>query len=208
MTKLKLIFSLFALLLNGCAVFDGNEIPHTNLDYLKQDSFIPTLSYNVHANTDLVTLSESSETVHGVVEGELLNVLESSQYFRRISRVDSTADIFMNITITNSGSPIAVIPAFITGATLYIIPSWATDTFEVQANVISNNGLNKTYKFKDSTILVQWLPMAIFYPFNNFDTVPAVRKNIYRTLLKEMKNDGFFDRKTDVIECSKSGEKS
>lgn len=202
----NILFSFFCfsiLGLNGCAVFEGGKVPHAVLTPPKQTVKLPSLTYSSMAKSGLTNATPQPEAVQSIIAGEMLSVFEESKYFTRIAKNDDSADISIDVTITNSGNPAAFIPAIITGLSFYVIPSWATDNFEVVANVESKAGLKKSYTLKDSTTLVQWLPMIFAFPANNFETIPNVRKNLYRTILKNMENDGFFNQETTAVALKK-----
>jgi hypothetical protein len=130
--------------------------------------------------------------VQQVIAGELLQTLEASGYFSRISKVDEEADVKLDVSITNTANAGALIFAFITGASFYTIPSWATDRFDVVAKVSGRDGASRAYTLADQTTLVQWLPMIFFLPTNNFSAVPETRRNLYRSLLAQMQRDGLL----------------
>lgn len=196
--RFKVFFGTFLALalatnIAGCAIFEGGNVPKTTLtDYADDGTLKPSISYKCSAKGGLFSTSESSDTGQSVIEGELLTVLVSSDYFGSISQDDPSADISMDVTLTNTANPLAMIPAVITGLSLYLIPSWATDNFEVVAKVKRQDGFTKEYTLIDSTTLVQWLPMVFAFPANNFSQIPEVRKNMYRKLLSDMQKDGFF----------------
>lgn len=190
---LKILTVVLMAALSGCAVFDGGNVPKTTLSAYEGDaSAKPSVSYTSMAMGGLSGPKELPEASQSIIEGELLAVLESSQYFSRISKKDEAADISISVTLTNRGNPAALIPAFITGLSLYTIPSWATDHFDVVANVERRDGLSKSYVLADSSTIVQWLPMIFVFPAKNFSVVPEVRKNMYKKVLSDMQKDGFF----------------
>lgn len=191
----NLAFSL-VLLLSGCAVFDGGNVPHATLSPADNDAKKPTLSYSSTSFSGLSTVDKSPEATQAIIEKELISQLEESNYFNSITKKDETADITLDVKLTNSGNPAALVPAVITGLSLYTIPSWATDNFDLVATAKRKDGLEKEYVLADSTTIVQWLPMIVAFPFNNFSVVPDVRKNMYRKVLSDMKSDGFFDNLT------------
>jgi hypothetical protein len=198
------MFKAFAVVLiitiSGCAVFDGGQVPQTTLSQYVDDGMPkPTLSYTAQALGGLATPKELPEATQHIIEGELLSVLESSGYFARISKHDEAADISVQVRLTNTGNPAAMIPAVITGLSLYAIPSWATDNYEVNARAERRDGLTKDYVLKDSATLVQWLPMIFVFPAKNFSVIPDVRKNMYRKLLSDMQDDGFFSDVESVV---------
>ncbi len=190
---IKILAVVLMVSITGCAVFDGGKVPKTTLSaYEHQGVPKPTVSYSSIAMGGLSSPEKLPEAGQDIIEGELLSVLESSNYFSRISKVDESADINIEVELTNTGSPAAMIPAIITGLSLYMIPSWATDDFEIVAKVKRRDGFQKEYIMADSTTIVQWLPMIFVFPVKNFSVIPDVRKNMYRKVLSDMKEDGFF----------------
>lgn len=194
-----LLFILLSFTLSGCAVFNGGKVPETVLMPMeKTDQKKPTISYDITASGGLFSKSKSPEIIQNIIAGELLQTLEQSEYFSRISKKDDEAELNLTVTIKNSGNPAALIPAMITGFSLYTIPSWATDKFVVTAVAKSIDGNSKQYVLEDSTTLVQWLPMIFAFPVKNFSVIPEVRKNMYRNIIMQMKNDGLLTRDTTL----------
>jgi hypothetical protein len=192
LVKIAFLFFL-GISTSGCAVFRGGNVPETVLTPPeKTDQAKPAISYEMISMGGFDGTVKSPELVQNIVAGELLQTLEQSDFFSRISKNDASADINLSVKVTNTGNQAAVIPAMITGFSLYTIPSWATDNFEVTATARNRQGGSKQYVLSDSTTLVQWLPMMVVFPAKNFSVVPEVRKNMYRNILQQMKNDGFI----------------
>ena len=191
----KLIVVVLIALLSGCAVFPGDKVPKITLSsYDGNAENKPTISYAYTAMGGLSTITRLPDSTQSIMEGELVSAMQGSEYFSRVSKVDDSADIQMSVTMTNSGNPAAIIPAVITGLSLYTIPSWATDNYNLVVNVEKTGGLKKQYVLADSTVVVQWLPMMFVFPAKNFSAIPELRKNMYRKVLSDMKNDGFFNQ--------------
>lgn len=197
---LRVLVVVLVAVMSGCAVFDNGNVPKTALmSYEGNAASKPTVSYSSTAMGGMSSAKKLPEAGQSIIEGEFLSVLEESNYFGRISKQDGSADITIEITLTNSGNPAAMVPAFITGLSLYIIPSWATEKFDLVAKAESQSGLSKEYVLADSATLVQWLPMIFAFPANNFSVVPEIRKNMYRKVLSDMKKDGFFEGESQKI---------
>ncbi|MEZ5530368.1 MAG: hypothetical protein R3E57_10665 [Porticoccaceae bacterium] len=191
---MKKILILTMTILSGCAVFDGGKVPPTTLSsFDNNDDKKPTLSYSSLAMGGLSSTKELPESGQKLIEDEIFSELESSAYFSNIAKDDEHADINLKVKLTNTGNPAALVPAVITGLSLYIIPSWATDHFNLTATAERKDGLKKEYALDDSTTLVQWLPMMFVFPFKNLSEIQEVRKNMYRKVLSNMKDDGFFE---------------
>jgi hypothetical protein len=195
---------LVVFMISGCAVYRGNNIPEVTLaDIAGAEEQRVSASYLSTAFGGMPSPRKLPNSVQNTVSGELRSVLESSEFFGRISKGDESADIKVDITVTSSGSPAAIIPAIITGMSFYIIPSWATDNINVVAKVERADGLVKEYVLDDSVKLVQWIPMAFAFPRNNFSVVTDVRKNMYRKLLSDMRDDGFFHHDKVTLSVSR-----
>ena len=187
MIKSFIILSLFSLL-TSCAVFKGNQVVPVTLSQIKSDTKKPSLSYFLSVYNDSGEETKANDNQLSIIEGEFINTLKESGYFSRISVNDSEADIKLDIKLTITSNPAALIPAVITGLSLYIIPSWATYKFTVDARV-DNKGNYQKYQLSDSATLVQWLPMIFVLPFQNFNNITEVRKNIYNALIIKMQKD-------------------
>ena len=185
------ILSVCIVLLNGCAVFKGGNVPYTSLSSVNLNEQRPSINYSIRAQGGMGTTRDLLPMQQRIVEDEFVQVLNDSLFFDHVSSHNPNADLKLDVTMTNSGNPAALIPAFITGLSLYTIPSWATDQYEVQVTATTKNHRRK-YVLSDSTKLVQWLPMIFAFPVNNFSTIPEVRRNMYRNILSQIQNDGLL----------------
>jgi hypothetical protein len=195
---------LFVLVLmasmTGCAVFDDGKVPKTTLSPYEDNDFPkPTIAYSSTALGGVFSVKTHPEALQSIIEGELFSVLDSSEYFSRIAKRDEGADIRIDVTMTDIGSSVAMIPALITGMSLYTIPSWVTNHFNLVAKVERKDRLKKEYTLTDSVLLVQWLPMMFLFPVKNFSVIPDLRKNMYKKVLADMKNDGFFSSHKETV---------
>lgn len=192
LTKLIVVVIVLSVI-TGCAMFAGEKVPETTLvEPAAGNQAKPKLSYQFNAIGGLSGPKDLPDAVEQKIKIELLEELQKSQYFGNITENTSDSDIELNVTLTNTGNPAAIIPALITGFSLYTIPSWATDRFEVKGQAKNKNGLEREYVLNDTTTIVQWLPMLFAFPFNNFSVVKDVRANMYRSVIQQMYEDGFM----------------
>ena len=189
----------------GCASFKGHDLPEVGtLLPPKQNVARQNASYEFSSETELVKKRPHHEEARAKLEAEFVDVLHESGYFGILKNGSYENDLKITIHLVNSANPAAMLPAFITGYSLYTIPSWAKDTFEVVCNVQAADGREYEYTLEDSSIIVQWLPMILAFPFNMPLRVPVdVRKNIYRNLIKKMKDDGIFSKFDPLNRTSK-----
>lgn len=87
----------------------------------------------------------------------------------------------------------AAIGAFITGFSLFAIPSWATINLHITATAKTAT-LSRSYDLDDGMTMVMWLPMVLAMPFtgNPIKAGEAVEQNVFDTLVVKMKSDGLL----------------
>lgn len=98
-------------------------------------------------------------------------------------------DYLLQMEMTNYGKADPV-SAWITGLTLYIVPTAATDNYQLTAKLFDHNGqLLKTYVYDDGVTTwmgIWFLPMVGKTPAS---TVRSVWENMIRTLFRDILRD-------------------
>ena len=190
-----IIFWGICISLPGCAVFKHHDLPEVqSLPGPAPEAKRPTATYEFTSAVEIGTRRPNHENVRVKLENEFIEVLRESGYFATLEKGSGGKDLDIRVELLNSGDPAALIPAFITGFSLYVIPSWATDNFEVSCKVSTADGQTREYKLKDSTTLVQWLPMIVVFPFKPITGVAELRKKIYKNLIIKMQEDGILPK--------------
>jgi len=104
------------------------------------------------------------------------------------------ADILVEGFFRNETSQAGLYAAFISGYTFTIIPCWTNSKMRIVAKV-SKNKMVKDYDVNDSVFIAFWAPLIVATPFANpFKAEPEVNLNLYKNLIAQMKQDGFFER--------------
>lgn len=102
----------------------------------------------------------------------------------------SQADLIVTGKAIDESDSAAMVPALITGFSLYTIPSWATLNVHLVVDV-KRSGKDYKYDLKDHSTMVQWLPMMFVFPFANpFTTEKEVSANAHRTLVAKLTQEG------------------
>ena len=124
----------------------------------------------------------------------LSDVIKDSDCCEIVNEKDE-ANIFINGAFHNETSDTGMVFAMITGFSLCTIPSWMNIKMRISAKV-QNGKISKDYNLDDSILFAQWLPFIVVPIFaGNQTTVEAeVNKNLYKTLISQMKKDGFFGK--------------
>lgn len=118
------------------------------------------------------------------------------------------ADYVLQIAITDSGDIRKAMGAgIITGASVFLIPSAATDNYNVTANLYDADGqLLKSYSYDDKVTTwfgIWFLPMASHTPK---EASMGVCENMIRRLFRDLSEDGLLSISTSQEQSSHLGE--
>lgn len=197
MKKLILLFTLCAVC-SGCAVFKVGDLPQARLQSPSPNNSKLTVSYNLRARANVFSEADMHPKYQEKLRKELGEALRKTGYFGRVSQTDKNADLKLSVLFMERGNPAAVVPAFITGFSMFTIPCWATSHQEITITA-KNGDLSKTYRAEDSARMFIWLPMAVLFPFHNFSTATDMQENMYYTLLEQFRRDGLLVKKEEPV---------
>jgi hypothetical protein len=177
----KPISLVLAFTLSACASFKSGELP-----WVEEEDILVKSTYKTKIALDFsqVKFDKSGS------EKALLQIVNLSGCCDVVPEKDAEVIVrgWENVSPYMGGGV-----EVITGATFGLIPTWMTMPQGIKV-MVTRQSLTKTYDLKDSTVVVNWLPMAIFFPFAMIGVQEkAVSRNIYRTIIFKMKQDGFFD---------------
>jgi len=191
----------FLLVCGACASFPVHKVP-TVTDMPNQASFAqkPSIYFAVRFLSDLTggkqppienvaPLPRLRDVVTRVANESSLFSAQTFESFE-----SQNADYILQIDLLNYGSGGAAYGAgFITGLTLYLIPSAVTDNYRLDAKLLNRGGeVLKTYSYEDGvrTWLGIWvLPVAGNTPQEAVDDVWG---NMVRTLFRDVLRDGLM----------------
>ena len=181
---------------SGCAAFRANDLPAVDKAEVAVKSATKTKVFSrwsIESDSSLV--NDQTRAAAGAIHKNYFDAALKESDCCIVVEGPTEADIVVNGKAINENNPAAVIPAFITGFSLFTIPSWATVTIHIQAEAKSGL-MSRNYDLSDSITMVNWLPMIFVLPFadNPISAGKAVDENTYRTLVLKMKQDGFFNK--------------
>ena len=192
---MKKFFALLiaVTLLSGCAGFQSNNLPNlseSDMDFVKQDNKMVVFSRfkvdstSVILDRDIAASYQKKKFDEALVNSGCCEISDDS----------ANSDLVLSVKSTDHSNPAAVIPAILTGASPYTIPSWVTETRDFEVQVDNKQGKTETYELKDSFVLVQWLPMMFAFPFQGGPIANGedLTQNIVRNLLLQMERDDFL----------------
>ena len=188
----------------GCASFSRHNLPEVGeFPQLSPEAKKPTATVGFSSEMDLFGKQAHPENARAALEAEFVEILRGSGYFATVEKGTGGKDLALTVHLVDSGSPAAMVPAMLTGLSLYVIPSWATDRYEILCKEKAHDGKQHEYKLEDSATLVQWLPMVLAFPFNMPTKVPVgLRKNMYKNVILKMQEDGVLPKADAPLKTS------
>ncbi|SEO19895.1 hypothetical protein SAMN05216404_11382 [Nitrosospira multiformis] len=197
MTIFRVLWLMFlASIVTGCASFPEYRTPkvetiaiNKELIRNKPSVYMPLRYMNNLSSGDEKSNTESVAPLprlRGIVE-KTANELEVFQSFTFESFQAENMDYVLEIEMLNSGSKgKAMAAGFITGFTLFLVPSAATDNFKLTAKLYDKNrNLVKTYSYDDS--ITTWFGIW-FIPVAGYTPTKAV-ENLWENMIKTLFSD-------------------
>ena len=183
MKYLKLLLVLAFASIAGCATFPGNVLPEVTSFPVatNKPSVNVTLSFRQYVNGQPVNIAVKTGELN--LQKKVIERFEKSGLYSSVSVVNQNSDFTVTTSVLDEGSG-SMGMAVVTGLTLYLVPSSATDTFKVTA-VVKNNktGVEKTIELEDFTTMCQQLFLLPLLPFKMMPAVVSdVQNNIMDTL--------------------------
>lgn len=182
-----ILVSVF-LVTSGCASFKANNIP----EVLDND-------YKISKTEKVKVFSRwKFETTSSIINKDAAAAIHKSSFEKAVNESGccdlvegpTEASLIIDGTVVDHSNSAALIPAFITGLSLYTIPSWVTQTIDLRVNAEAGSQ-TKSYELNDSFTLVQWLPMLFAFPFTGGPAANGeqMNENTYKHLIVQLKND-------------------
>jgi hypothetical protein len=179
----------------GCAGFKAKSLPEIEQEKLKASVTSKTRVYSEWKIQSPHLSSLSPENI-AKAEVNLKQKFESALAAADccvVVQSEAEADIVVKAVSHDENSRAAFVAAFITGFSLYTIPSWATAHVHLTATASKSDKSVKLaeYDLRDSMTMVQWLPMIFAFPFANpFSEGKEMEENVYKNLIFAMQKDG------------------
>ena len=172
------VTAMMVLLLFGCARFQGNEVSNNHVIVPNNTGSPRLITYNIEGNVE----NKNEEYLKEI----------ASKYGYKLewgrAKNNGTPHLEINFSFRRNGA--AVVPAILTGLTLYAIPSWQTQKYELKTQLTDGNGIDQGFKSNDHTTLVQWLPMIFAFPFAvPFTAEEKLTERMYQDLMYKINQD-------------------
>jgi hypothetical protein len=186
-----------SITISGCAGFAGKRLPEVSTQSVQTSAATTKAPFAFTYQFGKANFGDNLEytTVNAVdLNSDYVKVfLESLRQSGHFDQAKTNADLKIDVRLIEVADPNAIIGAMITGFSIYTIPSWMTIEQHFLVKV-THKGKVFNYALVDEMTFVQWLPMALLYPFNNpFKQVPqAIQSNAWNNLITKMKADGII----------------
>lgn len=190
MFKKLIITVLIGSMMSGCAGFRENNLAQVKPEDMQMKTATKT---KVFTQWSIHTAQKAAYAGPAAVNKEIFEkILIGCGCCDVVQNANEAEVIVTGETYPEAAGGTGKLGAVITGATLYVIPSWITTGRHISA-VVKKGEVTRSYDLHDSMTMVQWFPMALLFPFANpMSMENEVVKNVYDTLLVNLKQDKFF----------------
>lgn len=223
--RLVILLVVSSSLVWGCIAFRGNELePVESPPVVDGEGVKPSVSitwerrYAFRGKEEERLGNPGGELVE-IDQVELLEVLRESSYFSTVFGANDyltpeeheSIDLAMSVELVRLDSEAAEVAGYVIARlTAFVIPFWTTRSYRVDSRVERAGGEVYEYQVEDSVTEVYWIPLGVVAPF--FTSFPQlasdVRKNIYRTLLVRMEQDGLLAAAVPGLEAGEMSSRS
>ena len=172
--------ALALMVLTGCASFPGRVLPEvTHFPAVSEKPTVNvSLSFRQYMNGQ--PLNIGVKIVEDAMQKMIIERFEESGLYSVVSVNNPNPDVSVVVDMKDEGTG-SYGMAILTGLTLYIIPSSATDSFVVKAKVKNNKtGVEKTVEVEDFVTLWQEILLLPFLPFN---FPPSVNQDVLKNIM-------------------------
>jgi hypothetical protein len=187
---------LMTLVHMGCATFPADRLPEVKSSDLRLKTENKTKVFSRWVGDfGGKTVNEDQDVILAAMHKKRFEQLLKETDCCILTDSTNEADVILSVTTYGEEKLGALFFAVLTGATFYVIPSWITDETRIEARV-EGRGMVKEYQLDDSYVLAQWLPLILVVPFQGgapLDVAQKVEKNVFKTLVLKMKEDGFLE---------------
>ena len=175
----------------GCATFSDKRLPIYNYAQIPDAPEKVDVSYK----TNFISIGGTRiESASIELAKQVEEVINKSERFSNLFTTEGEAPYHFDITVQNKGNLTwAVAAGVISGITLMIIPTAATDHYHMTADVYRGDEVIKQYKYHDS--MTTWFHLfLVFITFVDAYDSTTVRKEITRNMLMNFVHDLFTDQ--------------
>lgn len=186
----SLLVAATTIMLVGCASFQGGELPERSL----ADLSTPTSKSTASVRFGWQINGKDNQTVGELISPEFTSVLDESNLFSRVSEGGQSADYHFEVSVNNTGNRfLATLSGLITGLTLFAIPGYARDNYNMHVSVSKEGVQIKELDYEDHiTTILQWV-MIVFAPGHSIGDAPKkLIKNMTWNLLYDLQQENIL----------------
>ena len=191
---MKMMSVALAMLLAGCASFAGNQLAPVRSfpgPQPRKPSANVEIAFHQFLNDEPIELAR--EAGEKALTKRCIKRFQRSGLFTEVGDNLHSPDLRVSIDLTDRGEG-SIGMAILTGLTLYIVPSAAKDTYDLNAVVVDTASGNRwSIHLEDHITQWQQIFLLPLMPFRLTPVVAAkVQNNLFDNLAKRMCEEGCF----------------
>lgn len=176
------IFTLFILLLSGCATISSGYIPMSDLEYSYLEitkEYRKDITFSLSYYSQVGTEESASE--HRKMVKAIREHLQKTKLFKKVHYVsfEDRSNYHYHFDMKSTGTPPKnqIATAMLAGYTLTLIPMWMNFNIDTTMFLYVNNKEVYSVTAPENIKDVYWLPFIVISPFFNHMTTGAYVRN-------------------------------
>ena len=179
-TLTKFTLTVALSLLTACASFQGGKLKPIQ-EFPNTDNK-PSAQVLLKTKAIINDRPQSSEKRKNKLHGQIISTMRKTDVFSEVGKLVDEPDLTIDISLVNDGS-FSQVGAFLSGATLTVIPGRATDRFILNATITNKEGKKRTIHLEES--METWIHITLL-PVTPFKFPGSVAKNIQKQLVENL----------------------
>lgn len=182
-----------ALLSSGCVALKASKLPQASALGIKASEQKTKVFSRWHIDTQSSLANDQVKVMGAAVHKKYFDDAIRASLCCVLVEGPGEADVVLDGVAHDENNPAAMIPAFITGFSLFTIPSWMTATVHITADA-KRGEITKRYDLSDSVTMAAWLPLILAMPFMDLPITAGkqVDENTYRNLVLQLRADSLL----------------
>ncbi len=200
----KALLVVASLALAGCAGFPGNKLAKQGYGSLASAQPKVVVDYDV---TFIGPGGSQMYSANYMLAEQVKMVFEKSKVFASHNLNGKGAPVHLKVKLEDKGNLAdATLAGIVSGLTLTIVPTCATDEYELNIEVASADKLIKRYTYNDS--MTTWIQLFLIFAFpsHNPGTISReIIENMLLNFLHDVQADGVLNQPATAVSNKTEG---
>ena len=188
---LSLLLGLCLLALSGCVTYSDNQLaPVGQWPLAASAQPKPAVHLRIDSQYLLNDAPQAGGFNQGALEKRIVQVYQDSGLFSRVTTSQQSADLYITVQVSNHERA-SMAAAFLTGLTLYILPSSASNELSMQTEFRDSQGELRGSVNKHET-LTTWMQLLLIFALPFSESTDNVLTRLSQSSLEQARQQSLI----------------